>query len=213
MEGGGSGGVIGFVREPVVRGVALASLLAVIAVAVVGAAASALEVPYETFTREPQVVLDGEAYVGTLSNLGALVWSLSAVSAALAASVLIGRQRRLFASVAVLTAAMLADDLFLLHDAVYPQIGLSETKVQALYFLAIAVIVAVFRAEIGVIAILGIAAGMGFWALSAFMDRFLNESALNLDQLVEDGAKFVGIAIWSAVWIVLAHGGLRRASR
>lgn len=181
----------------------------VLVVALAGVFARAVGVSNETLTREPQVVLEGPAYVGALSNLGVLAFAVGAAVAGLAATLVVGRRRTMFASAAVLTAAMLADDLFLLHDVVYPRLGIPEVVVQVGYLAAIAAIVALARAELGPVAVVGIGLTLACWAISVGMDTVLNNHPLNLDQLVEDGAKFVGILVWSAVWTGVAHRVLR----
>ncbi len=45
----------------------------------------------------------------------------------------------------------------------------------------------------------------GLWAASALMDRSLNESSLNLDQLSEDTLEFAGIMVWTVGWIAAVH--------
>ena len=167
------------------------------------------DVSPEALTREPQVVLDGPFYVGAFSNLGAITFAIPAVACLLAASLLQGPRRRLLAAVGALSAFLLTDDLFLLHDAVFPRVGIPETVVQAGYLLAIGVIVLVFREELGLHLIAAVVLTLGWWALSVFMDSFLNNHPLNVDQLVEDGAKFVGIMVWSAAWTTYAAVALR----
>ena len=176
-----------------------------------GVLAHVVGVPNEALTREPQAVLGGPAYVGALSNLGVLAFGVAAVSTALTATVVTGRERVLFAAVAVVTTLMLLDDLYLLHDAVYPRLGIPETAVQAAYLLVIGAIVLRHRAELGPPGVLGVALTLGWWGLSVVLDSLLNNHALNGDQLAEDGAKFVGIVVWAALWAGLAHLALRRA--
>lgn len=185
-------------------------LTGVLAVAATGVFAELAGVPSESLTREPQTVLGGAAHVGAMSNLGVLAFGVAAVAAGLTATVVRGRARGMFAAASIVTSLMLLDDLYLLHDAVYPKIGVPETAVQAAYLLAIAAIVLRWRAELGWVALSGIGLTLAFWALSIGMDTFLNNHPLNVDQLVEDGAKFVGIAVWASVWAALAHLALRR---
>ena len=148
-----------------------------------------------------------------MSNLGVLAFGVAAVAAGLTATVVTGRERGMFASVAVVTSLMMLDDLYLLHDAVYPKVGIPETAVQVAYLLAIGAIVLRYRAELGPVGLLGVGLTLGFWALSIGMDSFFNNHALNVEQLVEDGAKFVGIVVWAALWAGLSHLALRRQAR
>lgn len=197
-------------RSRLLAGLLVAAVVGAVAVvAAIGLLAAVVDVPNEDLTREPQVVLEGSAYVGALSNLGVLVFAVAAVAAGLAATVVRGRERGMFGAAAAVSALMLLDDLFLLHDVVYPRLGVPEAVVQAAYLLAIAAIVFLYRSEMGMVAVAGVVVTLGAWAASVGMDTFLNNHPLNLDQLVEDGAKFVGIAVWAAVWAGLAHVTLR----
>ena len=191
------------------RILALATALGVVVVAGTWLFAEVADVSPEMLTREPQIALDGAFYVGAFSNLGAITFAIPAVACLFAASLLAGRRQRLLAAVGALSAFLLADDLFLLHDAVFPRVGIPETLVQAGYLLAIGVIVLVYREELGLFLIAGVVLTLAWWALSVFMDTFLNNHALNLVQLVEDGAKFVGIVVWSAAWTTFAFVTMR----
>lgn len=184
----------------------LGGILLVIAT---GVFAQLAGVSNESLTREPQVVLDGPAYVGAMSNLGVLAFSLAAVSSGLAATVVTGRERAMFVSAAVVTSLMMFDDLYLLHDVVYPRAGIPEIAVEFAYLVVIGAIVLRHRGELGAMGLVGVTLTVGLWAFSVFMDTFLNNHELNLDQLVEDGAKFVGIVVWGALWAGLAHNALR----
>ncbi len=56
---------------------------------------------------------------------------------------------------------------------------------------------------------IGIAAAIGFWGVSGILDLFFND----LDQSIEDGAKFIGISIWAATWVAQAFGIMRESMR
>ena len=158
-------------------------------------------------------MLEGAWYIGALSNLGAIVWAVAAVSAALTATVVRGRERAMFGAAGAFSFLLLADDLFLLHDAVFPKVGLSESIVQAVYLVVLAFITVRYRHEMGLVAVAGVALTLGFWGASVGMDTFFNNAAVNLDQLVEDGLKFLGIVVWAAVWASLSHLALVRTRR
>ena len=191
----------------------VAVLVGLLAVAGTGVLARLAGVSNEALTREPQAVLEGAWYIGALSNLGAIVWAVAAVSAALTATVVHGRERTMFAAAGAFSSLLLADDLFLLHDAVFPKVGLSESIVQAAYLVVLVVITAKYRREMGLVAVGGVALTLGFWGASVGMDTLFNNAAVNLDQLVEDGLKFLGIVVWAAVWGTLSHLALVRTRR
>lgn len=189
----------------------VAVLVGLLAVVGTGVLARLAGVSNESLTREPQAVLEGAWYIGALSNLGAIVWAVAAVSAALTATVVHGRDRAMFAAAAAFSSLLLADDLFLLHDAVFPRVGLSESIVQAGYLMALLLITAQFRNEMGLVAVGGVVLTLACWGAAVGMDTLFNDAPVNLDQLVEDGLKFLGIVVWAAVWGTLSHLALVRA--
>lgn len=170
-------------------------------------------VEYSVLTREPQVVLGGPAYVGLLSNLGAVVWALPTAVCFLAATLFQDRRRWMFGAAAVLSLLLLADDLFLLHDAVFPLIGIRERIVQLLYFALIGALLAGFWRRMGAAVTALVIVAVGFWGMSALLDRSFNASPLNLDQLTEDGLKFMGIVLWAGAWLILARRELSHNPR
>lgn len=165
----------------------------------VAAVAGALGVEGSTLTREPQITLGGALYTGALSNLGALVW-MAAVSMAVV-GVLAStdrRERLMFGIGALLGSALLVDDFFLVHDWLRTVTRVLERGLLASYFPAILALAWFFRRELGRAGVLGLLISLGFLGLSASMDLLLND----IDQIVEDGLKFLGICAWATTWVV-----------
>jgi hypothetical protein len=80
---------------------------------------------FETLSRDPIQVLNGKPYIGLISNTGILFWCASA-AILLFSSKISSLQKRpekqtffLFFS-GLLTILMLIDDLFLMHDVIFP---------------------------------------------------------------------------------------------
>jgi hypothetical protein len=180
-----------------------AGLFACTAIGLVALASWLLGEPAAVFTREPQGVLDGAFYVGSFSNLGALIWFGAAAILSFASS-LKPFDRGALILAAIVTWAMGLDDMFMLHDRVYPKLYLNETLVSALYFGAIGVIVWRSYRQLTRATLIGIALAVSFWALSAAVDRYFN----NMGQLAEDGTKFIGIVLWAAAWVRQAYHDL-----
>jgi hypothetical protein len=132
-------------------------------------------------------------------------------SAALVAAVVLRSTRHrdaadlLFAAGGV-TGLMVLDDLFLLHEEVY------DTVVpQAVVIIVYAVLTACFawryrrRLRADLLLIVG---AYGFWGVSGLIDvLFENEATV----VVEDGAKFVGICVWTVMLSGRALRELRTA--
>lgn len=110
--------------------------------------------------------------------------------------------RVMFLAGAAVGLVLLVDDFFLVHDWVeLNQDGPLEEWLLASYFLAAVAMVAVNRRALGPLAVGGLAVALGLFALSGAFDNLLND----IDQLVEDGLKFVGICTWATVWTLRAQ--------
>jgi hypothetical protein len=185
-----------------------AVLFGCLAIALVAFASWFLGEPAAVFTREPQSVLHGSFYVGSFSNLGGLIWFAAAAIMSFAAS-LKPLDRGALILAALVTWAMGIDDIFMLHDSVYPKLYLNEVMVYALYFGAIGVIVLRFYRQLARSTLVGIAITVIFWVLSAMFDQFFNA----IGQLAEDGAKFIGIVVWAAAWTRQAYNDITKLPR
>ncbi len=140
-------------------------------------------------------------YIGTVSNLGVLLWCGTAAIALFAAA--FGTRpgnpypRGMFVWVALISAVFLFDDLFLLHERALPvYFGLSEKWLFAVYALTIAGFLlrywrAILKSDY---LLLGLA--FGLFAMSLGIDLIPN--AIPQPHFFEDGAKFAGIAAWTA---------------
>ncbi len=177
-----------------------AVLFGCLAIALVALASWLLGEPPAVFTREPQQVLGGSAYVGSFSNLGGMVWFGAAAILSFAGSLKLS-DRRILILAAMLTWAMGVDDIFMLHDRVYTKLYLNEGIVTALYFGTIGVIVLRSYRQLARSTLVGIALTVIFWISSQLFDSFFND----IGQLAEDGSKFIGIVVWAAAWIRQAY--------
>jgi hypothetical protein len=182
-----------------------AGLFGCLAIALVALASWILGEPPAVFTREPQAILKGPFYVGSFSNLGGLFW-FGAAAIMSFAGVLKPLDRGALILAALVTWAMGLDDVFMLHDSVYPKLHLNETFVSASYFGAIGVIVLRYYRQLSRSTLVGMAIAVIFWVLSAVIDHYFN----NIGQLAEDGSKFIGIVVWAAAWIRQASNDITR---
>jgi hypothetical protein len=190
-------------REDIDNGRAISRGLLTVVVAIgVTAAVLAIArwkgVSFAIFSRDPAAALHGLRYAGYFSNLGVLIWASGASAALIAAVALRSIRHRepadLLLAAGGLTGLMVLDDLFLLHEEVY------DTVVpQAVVIIGYAVLTAAFawryrrrlRADL-----LLIVAAYGFWGISGIID-VLFETEANV--VFEDGAKFVGICLWTVM--------------
>ena len=182
--------------------IAVALLAALTVGAVLIVLSSAMDVEGEVFTREPQALGGLAWYAGFLSTLGVLIWIAGASAVvALALNSHSPRDRPAFMAAAAIAVAMALDDIYLLHDAVYP---LPESVVQLAYFVAISAIVVTHRRVLRGSAVIGTVCAVGLWMASAATDVLFNSSAINFDQLTEDTLKFGGIVVWTVGWVSAA---------
>ena len=187
-----------------------AGLFGCLAIALVALASWFLGEPAAVFTREPQEVLKGPFYVGSFSNLGGLIWFGAAAIMSFAGS-LKPLDRGALILAALVTWAMGLDDVFMLHDRVYPKLYLNETFLSALYFGTMGLIVLRYHRQLARSTLVGIAIAVSCWVLSAVLDHYFNH--ISIGQLGEDGLKFIGIVVWASAWIRQAYDDITKLTR
>jgi len=181
-------------------------LVALALIALIAVAAHALDRPVGDLTRDPVAVLDGPAYIGVLSNIGAVVWAVG-LSACLIAVIVHGFDRwSPFLWGGLLTGLLLADDLFLLHEAYYPSVGIPEKGYPILYAAAFVAYLVVFRGFLASNAGWLLLLAAALFAASALLDLALDEDA---PFLIEDGFKLLGIVAWTVLFLMAAIKELR----
>ena len=190
------------------RHLIFAGLFGCLAIALVALASRLLGEPAALLTREPQRALNGPYYAGSFSNLGGLVWFGAAAILSFAASVKPLNRGALILA-ALVTWAMGLDDVFMLHDEVYPKLYLHERVVSALYFGAIGMIFLRYYRQLSRSTLVGIAVTVFFWVLSVVLDLFLR----GFGQLPEDGSKFIGLVVWAAAWTRQAYDDMTKLAR
>ena len=152
-----------------------------------------------------------------LSNLGIVLWSFTVGATLFTALVLRYSNRNdqmmwFLAATGLGTAALMADDLFLLHESVYPAyLGVPEEVTFLFYGAGFLIIAYRFRSAVSdTPVVLGLVA-IGFLISSAIADATLEcfECAQPYGYLVEDGLKFLGIVGWLAYLSVSCFAQLR----
>lgn len=142
-------------------------------------------------------------YFGMVSNLGIMLWTGGAAICLFAALVLMARQdavsrdRAMFALVAGLFTGWLAlDDAFLVHEKVFPALGLPQGAV-LLTYAVLAILFAVYaRRVVFQVDLVLFVFAIGFLAASVLIDHF-HAGLTNHAIILEDGAKFIGICCWA----------------
>ena len=181
----------------VVYGAAIGIVLFVVALS------RATDRPLEYFTREPADILHAPAYVGSLSNLGALVWGVAATCALLAWVVERSPRALLFGG--LLTLLLLADDFYRLHEDFYPTFGIRQRFSNIVYFLLVVGYLAVFRDYLRSRGGWLLLTAFGLLGVSAALDILFRDQ-----DAAEDGIKLFGIAAWATFFVLAGYDELRR---
>lgn len=188
----------------------------VVVAAIIGAVIAAWQIkdiPVGDFTRDPANTFDSAFYVGSVSYIGAILWTATATICLFASVILRSGDsdansetiKFLFAS-GLLTAALLFDDLFLFHEIFFPRyFGIPDFVTFSTYAVVTLIYLYVFRRTIlqthfGVLILAGVLLG-----LAMVVDKLYDDSVdTSVKFLIEDGLKFVGIATWFVYYVRLA---------
>src|SRR5690606_34084030 len=188
------------------------------------------EVDPSAMTRDIASVANVHPLSGVLSNLGVLLWSMTAGICLFAASLVHRSPRtasgvrspvgatgetRFLVSAGLLSTYLMLDDFFLAHEVLLPEhLGIPESWVCAGILLWATVHVLVFR-RIGLRhSPWLLACSVAFLGLSIAVDLVLEPWLWRLRKwiyFVEDGAKWLGIATWFAYHARLAFRCVRSA--
>lgn len=187
--------------------------LAVLLVAAVGIIGSTTKATIADLMRDPVQSLGAPFYMGFASNVGILFWCATAAVCFFASAVLRRSEGRsewscFFTFAGVLTAILLVDDFFLVHDEIVPNylfprkgwLHLNEKVVLAVYALvAMRFFWSCRRTILKKTDWLLLAVAMGFLALSVIAERSFTKAFIptkELRTLAEDGFKLMGIMGW-----------------
>ncbi len=164
--------------------------------------------PVANYTRDPAAIHKVSPFLGILSNLGILLWCAT-VTVCITSFSLFKRYKsqedNLFILYsAIISALLLLDDLFMIHDYVAPIIfNFSEKYIYIFYFFAISGYLLRFRPVILKKNFSILALAIGTLGFSIFIDIFTPNRGIQY--LIEDGVKFIGIAIWLFFFIRILH--------
>ncbi|MEM1042056.1 MAG: hypothetical protein AAGI91_05445 [Bacteroidota bacterium] len=177
-------------------------------------------------TRDPAAVAKMSSFTGVVSNVGVLLWTVTAATCLFTARTLwrVPAERMwagLLLSAGCLTVLLTVDDLFMLHDGVIQRyLRLPGKVLYAVYGLSvIAGTVAYGRTILEsnyvllVLAIACLAASVGVDALADGSGMRTVLGSRGLVYLLEDGFKLLGIGGWASYFVGTCYASVVRTQR
>lgn len=166
--------------------------------------ASNMNQPISIFLSDPVTVMDAPPFYGVLSNLGVLIWCVGGTIAGFSGVALRAMRQKpataeFLGASGVLTLVLVADDLFLLHEAILPHyLSIPQPLVLGSYaVLGVGYLIRYWRV-IGQTDWLLLGAAFVGLGLSVLFDTVLKPLELGSQSLLEDGFKLLGIVSWTA---------------
>ncbi len=187
--------------------------------------ASLKGMPLATFVRDPAAVTGSPFYTGALSNVGNLMWCATAALCLFTGVVTRSSARpsdaatvRFFLIAGFLSALLLFDDLFLMHEVIVPKyLGLPDDLLYAVYIALIAALVGGCWTAFSQTAYLVFLLSLGFLGASFGLDWITDSRRLaplfesrDFRFFVEDSFKLLGIATWLGYFGWSCHDELTR---
>ena len=152
------------------------------------------------FTQDPATIMDTPFYLGFFSYIGILFWAGAAILCFYTRLVLIKTNTspehlKFMLSSGMISTLLLFDDLFLLHEEVFPEFfSLSKSIVYVIYVNIILLYLILFRGEWmeSEYLILGLACAL--IGISQFVEYV--PMPLPEDSFLEDAVKLFGVVTW-----------------
>ncbi|MEZ5721769.1 MAG: hypothetical protein R3D59_08955 [Paracoccaceae bacterium] len=160
------------------------------------------DTPVASLTRDPVSVLGGSVLVGAMSQLGLFLWAAGAAAGFLGAAFArrVGDESAaiLFPFLTGLLSLVLGlDDCFQFHEEIGPVFGLPQDATLGAYAIAAVAVFWVYRAFVARTDLVLLAMAAAGFGASIFLDVLEPLRHSGAGYLLEDGAKFFGIAAWS----------------
>ncbi|OUR93423.1 hypothetical protein A9Q87_04835 [Flavobacteriales bacterium 34_180_T64] len=154
-------------------------------------------IPLKTLTSDVTAAADVPLYYGIQSQIGIFFWAAAAAICFLCGSTIKSPEWSFFMVSGFLSLFLGLDDIFLFHEVVFPSLGIHQKVVYLSYVVIFGVYVLKFYKLILQTEFILLAMAFGCFGLSLLIDSFFHNAAPLYTQLIEDGAKFVGIVYWT----------------
>ncbi|MBK7896373.1 MAG: hypothetical protein WAS33_04700 [Candidatus Promineifilaceae bacterium] len=174
-------------------------------------------IPPANLLRDTSSLAEVAPWIGLVSNVGALLWC-AAVTVCFAGTAVATQQndllnRRFFLASGLLTAFLLVDDFFVLHESFRDYLGFPEKAFYAFYLIFFSLYFVKYGRYILKTDFLFLALGLAFLGASFGLDN-IQEIIINyapIDYyLLEDGLKLLGIVNWFGFFAIHFNHQIRR---
>ncbi|HRO13471.1 MAG TPA: hypothetical protein PLL33_00190 [Paracoccus sp. (in: a-proteobacteria)] len=162
-------------------------------------------IPVIRMLRDPASYYDYSPLSGIVSYAGILLMTSTAAVCAFAARVGF-RWREMLAGVALFSGYFALDDLFMLHEGVWPRLGISEEVIMLGLAVALLVILRAARAQAAPGRVWGLYVALALMGGSILIDISLQSDHATM---VEDVLKFTAIGTWALFWAGVASIAVR----
>jgi hypothetical protein len=158
------------------------------------------DIELDHFTQDPSSIMNAPFYLGFFSYIGILFWAGTATLCIFIRYMLpdiekFSRQKAFLLASGLLTLLMMSDDLFLLHEEVFPKyLHIQEGIVYIVYVNVILYYLYNFRNEIMQSEFLVLVTAFGMIGISQFVDEL--PMPLPEDSFLEDAIKLFGVMTW-----------------
>jgi len=165
----------------------------------VGVISAQFGIAVDMFTRDPSALFDASPFVGVISNIGVLFWCATVAICFFASAFQLKNGNGTCANFLIfsglLTALLLFDDLFMLHETVLPEVlHIPEKMIYVIYLVLIALYFIKFRESLLQTEYIILFIACSFLGLSMVSDLVLPQEGIEF--LIEDGFKLFGIVTW-----------------
>ena len=191
--------------RPLVRVLLLALVPAAVVYVLAIALSAAAGIPSELVIRDLAQSCNTPMGHGLISSLGYLLWTAAAAIALFGALAprngVRGRDRQLLLCGGAFSLLLCLDDMLLLHDRY-----IGSTFLYGLYAVFALAILFRFRSQVVKLGGGTFLLAVVLLGLSVIIDKTQEQIPIPYDslQLIEEGAKFLGIATWLAFWVQAA---------
>ncbi len=158
---------------------------------------------FDELSRDPLGTLNASSWLGIFSSGGIVLWSIGWVGLVLSWFYTKGYKDLKVARIVnlgfgIVGFVMYIDDYIMLHDRFLPiYLGINEVVLPVVYFCAVIVLVIVYLRELVGRGLLILGGAFLFLGFSAGIDTLFYQQHVAWEFYLEDGAKFIGIVLWT----------------